>query len=232
MPRAPSITVYSDIICPWCFVGKRQLEAALATMPDEERPPLTWRPFELNPNMPAEGIARVDYRAAKFGKAKSDELDARLVDVGRAVGIVFNFEQQPRTPNSRRAHQLIWAAERHDLQDGVVEHLFSAYFEQGEDISKDSVLKRIGNEVGLPADEVEQAIRSEDVAKQVASLEQTAAHIGVQGVPFFIIAEKYALSGAQPPEQWQSIFSELALLDAEPTPASASNDNAPDVTEH
>ena len=107
------IVVYSDVICPWCYVGKRRLEAALAGpgMP-RHQVNFSWRPFELNPDMPAEGIERKVYRARKFGEARSAELDVRMAETGREVGIEFAFERMQRTPNTRLAHRLIWEAER------------------------------------------------------------------------------------------------------------------------
>ena len=106
------IVVYSDVICPWCYVGKRRLEAALASPGMPAQVNFSWRPFELNPDMPAEGIERKVYRARKFGEARSAELDVRMAETGREVGIEFAFERMQRTPNTRLAHRLIWEAER------------------------------------------------------------------------------------------------------------------------
>jgi predicted DsbA family dithiol-disulfide isomerase len=118
-----AITVYSDVICPWCYVGKRRLEAALGGPNLPDRIDFTWRPFELNPDMPAQGMERKLYRASKFGEARSAELDARMAETGREAGIEFAFDRMQRTPNTRLAHRLIWEADRQGRQDAVVERL-------------------------------------------------------------------------------------------------------------
>ena len=154
------ITVYSDVICPWCYVGKRRLEAALA----EVGPSVTghmsfsWRPFELNPDMPAEGMERRSYRAAKFGDARSAELDLKMAETGRELGIAFAFDRMQRTPNTRLAHRLIWEAGRQGRQDAVVERLFHGYFEEGLDIGATDTLRSLADKCGLDAKGVEQAL--------------------------------------------------------------------------
>ena len=154
------ITVYSDVICPWCYVGKRRLEAALA----EISPSVTghmsfsWRPFELNPDMPAEGMERRSYRAAKFGDARSAELDLKMAETGRELGIAFAFDRMQRTPNTRLAHRLIWEGGRQGRQDAMVERLFHSYFEEGLDIGATDTLRSLADECELDAKGVEQAL--------------------------------------------------------------------------
>src|SRR5262245_27253877 len=118
MPDPLSITVYSDVICPWCYVGKRRLEAALATPDMPAAPRLAWRPFELNPDMPAEGIERQAYRARKFGAARSAELDRNMVETGKELGIAFAFDRMQRTPNTRHAPRTYCKAGRQERRDG------------------------------------------------------------------------------------------------------------------
>src|SRR6185436_19733919 len=146
MPDPLSITVYSDVICPWCYVGTRRLEAALggAGMPASLR--LSWRPFELNPDMPAEGVERKAYRVRKFGEARSAELDRNMAQTGRELGIEFAFDRMRRTPNTRLAHRLIWEAGRQDWQDALVERLFHGYFEEALDIGAPEILRRLAAE--------------------------------------------------------------------------------------
>jgi predicted DsbA family dithiol-disulfide isomerase len=210
MPQPLSITVYSDVICPWCYVGKRRLEAALAEpgMPAPIR--LTWRPFELNPDMPVEGVERKVYRARKFGAARSAELDARMLATGREVGIAFAFEEMERTPNTRLAHRLIWEADRQGRQEAVVDRLFAAYFEQGLDIGRADVLAQIAAAAGLEAGGTTQALADAESLEAVSDLERQGYAMGIQGVPFFIVLGKYAVEGAQPPAFWREALPKIA----------------------
>src|SRR5262245_25193812 len=203
MPDPLSITVYSDVICPWCYVGKRRLEAALATPDMPAAPRLAWRPFELNPDMPAEGIERQAYRAQKFGAARSAELDRAMIETGRELGIAFAFDRMQRTPNTRLAHRLIWEAGRQGRQDAIVERLFHGYFEEGLDIGTAETLCRLADECELDATGVKQALTGEESLKAVTNLEQEGYALGIKGVPFFLLLNKYGVSGAQPLEFWR-----------------------------
>jgi predicted DsbA family dithiol-disulfide isomerase len=206
------ITVYSDVICPWCYVGKRRLEAALV----EVSPSVTghmsfsWRPFELNPDMPAEGMERRSYRAAKFGEARSAELDLKMAETGRELGIAFAFDRMQRTPNTRLAHRLIWEAGRQGRQDAMVERLFHGYFEEGLDIGAADTLRRLADKCELDAKGVEQALTGDDSLKAVTKLEQEGYSLGIKGVPFFLLLHKYGVSGAQPPEFWRDALPKIA----------------------
>jgi len=146
-----AIDVISDVICPWCYVGKRRLEKATAGFDIRVR----WLPFELNPQMPKEGISRKEYRTAKFGNwERSLELDAKMVAVGEAEGIRFAFEKIERTPNTVDAHRLNWLADKQDVQDAVVEGLFRAYFTEGRDIGNRQALLEVAAEAGLDQGDV------------------------------------------------------------------------------
>lgn len=204
------IIVYSDVICPWCYVGKRRLEAALSGpgMPKDLR--FSWRPFELNPDMPPEGIERSAYRARKFGAARSAELDRKMLETGAELGIAFAFDRMQRTPNTRLAHRLIWEAGRQDRQDAVVDCLFRAYFEEALDIGDRVVLEKLAGESGLDAAGVASALSEEESLQAVVGLEQQGYRMGIQGVPFFILLQKYGVSGAQPPEFWHDALPKIA----------------------
>jgi predicted DsbA family dithiol-disulfide isomerase len=206
------IVVYSDVICPWCYVGKRRLEAALASPGMPAQVNFSWRPFELNPDMPAEGIERKVYRARKFGEARSAELDVRMAETGREVGIEFAFERMQRTPNTRLAHRLIWEAERQGegAQDAIVDRLFRAYFLEGLDIGSAAVLESLAAEAGLEADGAKAALTGAASLDAVTELEQRGYGLGIQGVPFFILLAKYGISGAQPPEFWRETLPKIA----------------------
>lgn len=209
MPQPLAIIVYSDVICPWCYVGKRRLEAALADarMPGVQ---LAWRPFELNPDMPPEGMERQLYRARKFGAERSAELDRNMAQVGREAGIAFAFDRQQRTPNTRLAHRLILEAGRQGRQDAVVTRLFRAYFEEGLDIGSADVLARVATETGLDPAGATEALGSPESLKEVIALEEQGRRMGIEGVPFFILAGKYGVSGAQPPEFWREALPKIA----------------------
>ncbi|HET6521355.1 MAG TPA: DsbA family oxidoreductase, partial [Geminicoccaceae bacterium] len=187
MPIA--IEVYSDVICPWCFVGKRRLEAALAQLGDDAREVgVTWRPFELNPDMPREGMDRAAYRAAKFGSAeRSRELDARLRAVGAAAGLDFAFDRIGRTPNTFDAHRLIWFAQREGAGEAVVEALFRRYFLEGQDIGRREVLVDVGRGAGLDAGAVGRMLDGDGGAREVRTEEQGAYRLGLRGVPLFVV---------------------------------------------
>jgi predicted DsbA family dithiol-disulfide isomerase len=215
MPTPLSIVVYSDVVCPWCFVGKRRLEAALAGpgMPEDVR--LLWRPFELNPGLPAEGIDRQTYRAAKFGAARSAALDARMVETGRELRIRFAFERILRTPNTRLAHRLLWEADRQCRQDALVERLFKGYFEQGLDIGTRQVLEEIAAQAGMDAAGVRQALGDDASLAAVIAFERQGSSQGIAGVPHFVLPGGYSVSGAQPPEFWREVLPTVAV--AEPS---------------
>ncbi len=190
-----AIDIISDVICPWCFIGKRRFEKALRLLPPDIETEVHWRPFELNPGMPAEGMERKLYRARKFGSwEQSLALDAQLVEAGAGEGIHFAFDRMQRTPNTFEAHRLIWLAGQQGIQEAVVEALFRAYFLDACDIGDRQVLSEIAAAVGLSSD-------SDQAAHEVRAEEDWARRQGIQGVPFFIIGGgAETISGAQKPE--------------------------------
>lgn len=205
-----SISVFSDVICPWCLIGKRRLERALQTIGLADETTIRWLPFELNPDMPDEGMARADYRAAKFGVARAAQLDEEMTARGRDEGIAFAFDRQSWTPNTRKAHRLIAHAGRVGGADALVEALFRAYFEEGQDIGDEGVLLGIATAVGLDRDACRSALTDEALGAEIVALERRAGEIGVSGVPFFIVDDRWAVSGAQSPETWIEALRERA----------------------
>ena len=204
------VDVFSDVVCPWCFVGKRRLERAIELLGDEARIEVTWRPFQLNPTMPREGIERREYRARKFGSlAQSEALDARLAAVGRAVGLDFRFDGISRTPNTFDAHRLLRLAHERGVQDAVAEGLFRAYFVEGRDVGDHAVLADVAVGAGLHRDEVVRYLASTEGVAQVADEEAEGRGLGIDGVPFFVVEGKYGISGAQPPEYLAAAFREI-----------------------
>jgi predicted DsbA family dithiol-disulfide isomerase len=205
------IIVYSDVVCPWCYVGKRRFEAALAALDLKDRVAISWRPFELNPSMPEAGIARADYRARKFGAERAADLDRQMIATGHEVKIPFAFDRMLRTPNTRLAHRLIWQAGEISLlvQNALVERLFKAYFEDALDIGDRAVLTQIAQLVGLTTDQIGLAIGAKNSLDTVVRLETEGVQMGIQGVPYFVLIDKYVLSGAQPTEVWQKALPQI-----------------------
>jgi predicted DsbA family dithiol-disulfide isomerase len=204
-----SIDVISDVICPWCYIGKRRLEKAVAALAGAHEVRVRWLPFQLNPTMPKEGVSRREYRTRKFGSwERSLELDSRVVAVGEAEGIPFAFDRIERTPNTLDAHRLVWLADREGVQDAVVEALFQAYFTQGRDISKSQTLLDVAAEAGLDRHKAEGVLNGEEGREAVQEADEQARRYRVDGVPFFIVNDKVALAGAQQPEVFLEAFTQ------------------------
>ena len=202
-----TVNVISDVICPWCFIGKRRLENAIVALNGQREVRVRWHPFQLNPTMPMEGISRREYRIGKFGSwERSQELDAKLIAVGETEGIHFAFDRIERTPNTVDAHRLTWLADKHECQDAVMEGLFRAYFTEGRDISDRQTLADVVVESGLGRQLVEDMLKGDDGMNAIHEGEGLSRRHGVTGVPFFIINEKVALSGAQAPETFLEAF--------------------------
>ncbi len=194
------IDIVSDTVCPWCFIGKRRLEKALAQRPDTAFE-LHWRPFRLDPAVPAEGVSRRAYMKAKFGDfPQSKAMGDALRQAGAEEGINFAFDSIEKRPNTTDSHRLIrWAASV-GVQDDVVERLFHAYFEQGRDIGDANVLTEIAVEADMDSELVEQLLASDDDRELIERDDALAHKMGISGVPTFIFANKFMLSGAQDAE--------------------------------
>lgn len=202
MTEALNIDVISDVVCPWCFVGKRRLEAALALYaqkyPDRPAPVVHWHPYQLNPDLPREGIPRKAYIAQKFGGRPYP--NERLESVGAPLGIAFAFDKMLRQPNTLAAHSLIARAAHIGRQAEMKEAFLRAYFLEGADLTDDAVLSGIAQSAGMDKDEAEACLDSEEARDLVSQEEDSARRIGVEGVPFFIFNRKVGVSGAQEAE--------------------------------
>jgi len=200
---ALSIDIVSDVVCPWCFIGKRRLEAALELYrqrrPEAPAPEIVFHPFELNPDLPREGIARADYIAKKFG-ARGYSAHDRLVHAGAQLGIAFAFDKIERQPNTLAAHALIERARSSGVQGAMKEALLKAFFVDGADLTDEQTLMRVAAEAGLERKQAEAALADESLRGAVAEEEDKARAMGVSGVPFFIFNKRVAVEGAQPPE--------------------------------
>ena len=196
------IDIVSDAICPWCFIGKRQLERALSILAHEGLQfSVHWNPFQLNPDMPKEGRDRAAYRAWKFGsEARSRELDANITETAARVGLAFRTDLMQRTPNTLDAHRLIWLAGREGVQDAVMEAVFAAYFTQGRDIGEADVLADCAAEAGMDRASVADFLAGDTAAAEMLAADKAAREAGVNGVPSFFLDGYGLYSGAQPAE--------------------------------
>jgi predicted DsbA family dithiol-disulfide isomerase len=197
---AMAIDVVSDVVCPWCYVGKRRLEKALAADANADIP-VRWRPYQLDPTIPAGGMDRQTYMRNKFGDSgRLEEVHDRLRALGAEEGITFAFDKIERSPNTLDAHRLIrWAAAT-GMQDAIVDKLFSLYFEQGRDIGDRQLLVETARDAGMDSEVVEKLLadgaNESDVREEIAQ----AQSLGVTGVPFFIFASRFGVPGAQSAE--------------------------------
>jgi predicted DsbA family dithiol-disulfide isomerase len=193
-----TIDVVSDVVCPWCYLGEKRLEAALV---DESGPvAVRWRPYQLDPTIPAGGLDRAEYMENKFGKSgRLQSVHDNLTRLGAEVGVPFAFDQIKRSPNTLDAHRLIrWSASA-GLQEKVVDRLFKAYFVEGRDIGDRAVLIEIAGQCGLDAKLVEKLLAEGADADLVRQEIEQAQAMGVSGVPFFILAGRIGVPGAQEP---------------------------------
>ncbi|MEX0923915.1 MAG: DsbA family oxidoreductase [Rhodovibrionaceae bacterium] len=208
------IDIYSDTICPWCLIGKRRLERALAARP---QPGISfrWRAFQLNPTMPPQGMERAQYLKLKFGGAEgAAKIYDAVQEAGREEGIDFAFDRMQRTPNTLDSHRLIRFAAGKGREEEMVETLFQRYFLRAEDIGDRSILTAAAQEAGLDESEAAAFLGGDDLHAEMAAEDEAARRAGINGVPCFIYAGRYALSGAQPPEVLWQMF-DVALAENE-----------------
>ena len=199
------IDIFSDTVCPWCFLGKRRFDLALLTRPQYE-PLVTWRPFELNPDLPLSGVER---EPGKMAEAETD-----LTALGEAIGIAFRFDMIERTPNSRRSHLLIAHAARFGRQAEVKDRIMQAYFEEGCDIGNIEELVRLGLEAGLVESEARNALILRRGQDGVVAAERHAQVLGITGVPTFVFDGQYTIAGAQEVAILSGVFDQVAELAA------------------
>ena len=207
-----TVDIYSDVVCPWCYVGKRRFERALSHLP-QVAVQVTWRPFELNPTLPQEGVDRTSYLEAKFGSLDSyQRLEQQVAAAGASEGIDFAFDKMRRTPNTFLAHRLIWYAGQRGHQQAIVDGLFQAYFEQGADLGSISILTDVAESVGL---DVGRFLGSEEGTAEVKAEEAAGHRLGIRAVPYFVLNKIYGISGAQPVEVFVGAMENIRARQAE-----------------
>ena len=196
-----TVDIVSDVVCPWCFIGKRHLEAALAGLPATPPVVVRWHPYELNPDLPPEGIERKHYIEAKFGgPERAAQIYSRVREAGQRAGVAFDFDAIVRQPNTREAHRLIAWVQASGDADPLVERLFRAYFSEGRDLTDRETLVALAAEAGIDADEARRWLEGQRGVQEIAQAETRARELGITGVPFFIFDGRVGLSGAHPPE--------------------------------
>ena len=215
MSQTIKLDIMSDPICPWCYIGKTHLDRALADNPDHPFV-IEWHPFQLNPDMPAEGMDRRAYLEGKFGgKEGAVRAYAPVVEHAEKAGLTINFEAMARTPNTLNAHRLIHWAGIEGRQTAAVDARFDAYFVQARDIGDSEVLADIADSIGMDAAVVLRLLNTEEDADDIRARDSHSRQMGVNSVPTFIVAGKHAVPGAQPPELWAKVISELSGASAD-----------------
>ena len=207
------IDIVSDINCPWCYVGEQRLHKAIAATEDKYEYDISFKPFELNANIPQEGVDRLEYFKNSYGPSivsQIDTMNQRLQDAGAPDGIEFNFDKLHTVNNTFNGHRLIWLAGQYGVQEEMANALFYNYFTEGKNMNDVAVLKEIGIANGIPADKLEGFFESEEGKAEVRELEKWAHASGITGVPAFIINDKYLVSGAQPAETLLNVFKQVA----------------------
>lgn len=210
------LDIFSDPVCPWCYIGKGLLDRALEGKPDH---PFTieWHPFQLNPDMPREGADRAEYLEARFGgRERAVAIYARVLDHAEKAGLTIDFEAMKRIPNTLDAHRTIHWAGLEGRQGAMVSALFRAYFREGRDIGDRATLAALAGEAGLDPAVVARLLDTDADLADIRARDSHARSRGVNAVPTYIVANQYALSGAQPVALWQQVIDEIAAKDATP----------------
>lgn len=203
------LDILSDPICPWCLIGKTNLDRALEVHPDHPFE-IEWHPFQLNPDMPAGGMDRREYLETKFGgRDQAVAVYARIAEAAEAAGVAIDFEGIRRTPNTLDAHRLIHWAGLEGRQTAMVSALFRAYFQEGKDIGASDVLLDLAETVGLDRAMIARLLESDADAEEIRARDAHARARGVTGVPTFVVANQHVVPGAQPPELWAKVIEEL-----------------------
>lgn len=203
------IDVVSDVVCPWCYIGKRRLEKAIETMKEDVEFEITYHPFELNPQTPTKGVNQKEYLSEKFGgEEQYDKITNQTTQVAASEGLAFHFDAQQVSPNTRKAHALLQAAQAEGVQVPLMEIFFKAYFTDGIDLTHDNNLIDLATRAGMSKEKATQTLTDESSLMQVSLAEQELYKLGISSVPFYILNNRYGISGAQAPETFVQAFKE------------------------
>ncbi len=203
------LDIFSDPICPWCYIGKAYLERAIERAPDHPFL-IEWHPFQLNPDMPMAGVDRRTYLEARFGgKQNAVKAYARVMEAAEAAGVVIDFDKMPRVPNTLNAHRLIHWAGLERLQGAAKTALFKAYFQDGRDLGDLETLTDIGSEIGIDRTQLRRLFASDADLADIRARDAHARSRGVSAVPTFILGGQYAMQGAQSADVWKSVLDDI-----------------------
>jgi len=210
MKQQIEIEVVSDIVCPWCYIGKRRLEKALDQLKDQYDVKLNFSPFELNPDMPVEGTNQKEYLLSKFGsEQRYQQLIGTVTNVAKEEGLAFDYDLQTISPNTREVHRILWFAGQEGIQPAIEEAFMKAYFEDGIDLSRKENRILVGIEAGLDRNKLVSFINSDKGMLEVVAAENINKQRGISGVPFYIINNTHGVSGAQSSETFLKILIEI-----------------------
>ncbi|RAW00162.1 DsbA family oxidoreductase [Pseudochryseolinea flava] len=204
------IDIVSDIVCPWCYIGKRRLEKAMHQLADKFQFEVEYHPFELNPNTPVEGVNQKEHLIDKFGsEARYEQLTGNVTNVAAQEGLTFDYDKQTTSPNTRMLHSIVQLAKLEGKHLEVMEALFNAYFTDGVDLTNKNTLREIAKSVGLVNAADPDIFASPQAIQQISLAEKELSKLGITGVPFYIINNKYGVSGAQASETFVKAFQEI-----------------------
>ena len=203
------IDIVSDIVCPWCVIGFKNLKKAMHELQTELNFEITWKPYELHPEIPQEGYDKKLYMQQKFGSSSGRSPYNEITKIGESVGFEFNFSKTERIPNTFMAHRLLWKAEQYNLQTELSEALFRAYFSEGLNIGSKEILAEVSESVGMDKEEVINFLNSKEGGQEIADLEMNFIEKSIGAVPTYFINDKYIIQGGQEPETFVSFLKKI-----------------------
>ena len=209
------IDIVSDIVCPWCVIGFRNLKKAMEVLKSELDFEITWKPYELHPEIPQEGYDKKLYMQQKFGSSGGKSRYDEIAEIGKSLNFNFNFSKAQRIPNTFMAHRLLWKSEEYNLQTKLSEALFSAYFTDGLDIGSKEILAQISESVGMNKDETLKFLDSKEGGQETADLEMNFIEKSIGAVPTYFINDKYIIQGGQEPETFVSFLKKITQKENE-----------------
>ena len=225
MKQTIKIDIISDVVCPWCYIGKLRLDKAIETLNHQYDFKIYYRPFELHPELPASGQNQKEYLAKKFGgESRYHQLTGNVAKIAHAEGLYFDFEKQNVMPNTRKAHVIISGAAEVGKQAVISESFFDSYFSRGVDLSQEENLITVGIGAGLERNQIERWLADESMFRNIEEYEKQLSGLGIHSVPFFILNDQYGLSGAQRTETFISVLQEVGSKAAVETATSCSAD--------